>query len=201
MFFCPKKTVSSVSSVWKIPSKYAEHYVLLSELSSHTELTELHRNLLRTTSAKVRAVCVKQSTPHGSVYSVYSVWKIPSKDAEHYVLLFFCQNYRPTEIRVLQTPRKSAPSAWNKKCPLMVPNTSCPLRLCVRTKICSYVLLSKKNLWVPLSSVWKFKYVLPVKNKAPPRFNNFHYPSNSSPKSKSHASTLSLFFANLGSGC
>ena len=101
------------------------------------------QNLLRTTSAKVRAVCVKQSTPHGSVYSV---WKIPSKDAEHYVLLFFCQNYRPTEIRVLQTPRESAPSAWNKKSPLVVPNTSRPLRENKNIFLCSSV---PKNLWVP----------------------------------------------------
>ena len=108
------------------------------------------------------------SVPKNSVSSVSSVWKIPSKGAEQYVLLFFCQNYRPTEIRVLQPPRKSAPSAWQKS-PLVVPNTLRPLRLCV--KICFYVLLSQKICEFREFRV-KIKICSSV-NRTPPRIKNF----------------------------
>ena len=111
-------------------------------------------------------------------------------------IMFFCQNYRPTEICVLQTPRKSAPSAWNKKSPLVVPNTSRPLRENKNMFFCPKKICEFREFCV------KIKICSSCQKQSSSENQEFFVdPPTSSQKSKSHASILSIFFANSGSGC
>ena len=125
MFLC-----SSVQkNLWVPCEKFQASTRSIMSFCSSVRIIVPHRthrtpqNLLRTLSRKSAP-----SAWHNPLRMVLCIPCIPCEkfQASTRSIMFFCQNYRPTEIRVLQTLQKSAPSAWNKKCPLVVPKTSRP---------------------------------------------------------------------------
>ena len=156
-------------------------FVLLSKLSSHTELTELHRIC--------SAQLPRKSAPSAWYNPLRMVLWVPWVPCEKFQartrsIMFFCSfvkiivpqkfvffKLRESPRRLRETKKSISGSKY------FAPFAS--LRENKNMFLCSSV--QKKSV-SSVSSVWKLKNVPPVKNKAPPRFNNFHYQATSFPK-------------------